>query len=553
MATAGDDGLAVVWDAATERRSPGCSTASAVTSVAFGPTGSIVTASDDDTARVWRPFARRVKPVVLRGHQREVVDAEFSPDGARVVTASFDGTARVWDARTGKELTVPFAHATPSPRPASAPTARASSPRAPTRPPGSGTPAAGRRSTSSPGQARSLRCSAVTTATCGSATFSPDGQRVVTSSFDTTARVWDATVDEPLSTLGGDELQVADAALSPDGKWLLTTPTIGDPQVLMGATGEVVSTLRMRGARVVSALFSSDGREAITTDSVGGLRIWDADTGELRSSRKLQGKPVLAVPSPDAAHIASVSVDDASDPATTTVALWGRTRPEPTATWHVEGRGEGVSFDAGGSRLLVWTRDGGVVVWDVRSGRRLAAFSYPELRSAALSPDGAQVVSAGTDRTARIRDVASGQDTQGRAPFHRLAIVEASFSADGGRLLTASRDTTAKIWDARSGVELVSLRGHENELTGARFDPNDRWVVTASLDRTARIWDAQTGQELARFRHPFEVLAATLDRDGRHVLTVDNNGRARVFRCETCVPLGELVRLARSRLLTRPE
>ncbi len=33
-----------------------------------------------------------------------MLDAAFSPDGARVVTASRDGTARVWDAATGAEL-----------------------------------------------------------------------------------------------------------------------------------------------------------------------------------------------------------------------------------------------------------------------------------------------------------------------------------------------------------------------------------------------------------------------------------------------------------------
>src|SRR6185295_15934491 len=36
--------------------------------------------------------------------------AEFSPDGMRVVTASQDETARVWDAKTGKLLTEPLRH-----------------------------------------------------------------------------------------------------------------------------------------------------------------------------------------------------------------------------------------------------------------------------------------------------------------------------------------------------------------------------------------------------------------------------------------------------------
>ncbi|NJR64643.1 MAG: hypothetical protein HC772_03860 [Leptolyngbyaceae cyanobacterium CRU_2_3] len=38
---------------------------------------------------------------MLRGHQAEVLDAQFSPNGRSLVTASADGTAMLWDAQTG--------------------------------------------------------------------------------------------------------------------------------------------------------------------------------------------------------------------------------------------------------------------------------------------------------------------------------------------------------------------------------------------------------------------------------------------------------------------
>ena len=37
----------------------------------------------------------------------------------------------------------------------------------------------------------------------------------------------------------------------------------------------------------------------------------------------------------------------------------------------------------------------------------------------------------------------------------------AVFSADGARVLTASDDKTARLWEAASGKELAVLRGHE--------------------------------------------------------------------------------------------
>jgi hypothetical protein len=67
-----------------------------VTSAGFSPDGTrIVTASGDNTARVWMADGRG-EPLVLRGHEDAVNWAGFSPDGTRIVTGSDDRTVRVW-------------------------------------------------------------------------------------------------------------------------------------------------------------------------------------------------------------------------------------------------------------------------------------------------------------------------------------------------------------------------------------------------------------------------------------------------------------------------
>src|ERR1022692_423535 len=55
----------------------------------------------------WQPWALEH---TLRGHGNIVYTAVFSPDGRRIVTASNDNTARVWDAQTGAELAVLKGH-----------------------------------------------------------------------------------------------------------------------------------------------------------------------------------------------------------------------------------------------------------------------------------------------------------------------------------------------------------------------------------------------------------------------------------------------------------
>ena len=72
-----------------------------------------------------------------------------------------------------------------------------------------------------------------------SAAFSPDGKRIVTASFDKTARLWDAE----------------------SGK------QIGEP--LMGHTDAVRS-----------AAFSPDGKRIVTASLDNTARLWDAESGK---------------------------------------------------------------------------------------------------------------------------------------------------------------------------------------------------------------------------------------------------------------------------------
>ena len=102
----------------------------------------IVTASDDETARIWDAETGRAL-ATLDDHDNLLWTAVFSSDSRRVVTSSIDRTARIFDAETGRILATLRGHED------------------------------------------QVRSSA----------FSPDGSRVVTSSMDKTVRIWDVAPD----------------------------------------------------------------------------------------------------------------------------------------------------------------------------------------------------------------------------------------------------------------------------------------------------------------------------------------------------------------------
>ena len=72
---------------------------------------------------------------------------------------------------------------------------------------------------------------------------------------------------------------------------------------------------------------------------------------------------------------------------------------------------------------------------------------------------------------------------------HTLNVTDADFSPDGRRLVTASADRTVRIWDIGTGQETLKLSG-DPHVTTVRFVSGGRRLIGGSMDRTIRVWDA---------------------------------------------------------------
>jgi WD40 repeat protein/serine/threonine protein kinase len=155
------------------------------------------------------------------------------------------------------------------------------------------------------------------------------------------------------------------------------------------------------------------------------------------------------------------------------------------------------------------------------------------VRSAAFSPDGRHAVTASYDKTARIWDVSTGQQTM-LLVGHAGRVTSANFSADGRHIVTASVDKTARTWDAATGRQIALLGGHAERVAWAAFSPDGRHVITASDDKTARIWDAMTGRQVLLLNgHTDVVEAGAFSPDGRRVVTASYDKTARIWDAAT--------------------
>jgi hypothetical protein len=110
---------------------------------------------------------------------------------------------------------------------------------------------------------------------------------------------------------------------------------------------------------------------------------------------------------------------------------------------------------------------------------------------------------------------------------HTAGLVKATFSADGARVLTASADHTAKLWDARTGALVTSFDGHGEGVVHAAFspDPDGARVMTVSVDRTVKLWDTRTGKLLESLDgHTGYLFEIVFSPDGTRITTGSNDG-----------------------------
>lgn len=505
VATSGQAGVLRIWDAETgDLMKEIGDSGEALAGNKFSPDGTLVAAGTiGGAAMVW-DVRTGDEFLTLEGHDLAVNSVSFSPDGQRLATASQDGTGKVWDLRTGDELLTlegqngPVYHVQ----------------------------------------------------------YSPDGTRMATGSEDATARVWDAETGKELLVLSGHRETVGNLSFSPDGTLLATgsddgTARIWDVTPQGSREALIILNPVHAGGMPPNVAYSPDGTRLVTPGPDGQVRIWDASSGETVGSLSAPGEVFDVAVSPDGGQIAATALDFGLEAPSVTV--WDATsgavvrvlEPVSSAAFIVP------AYSPDGRFLVSGTSEGTATVWDAATGAAVRTLRHGPsgiIFRARFSPDGSRLALVGLETGNEFRlsvwDVPSWSPLSTLAEIDRFPVYGADFSPDGSRVVTGLGDGTARIWDLATGEEVVTLAGHSGAVWDATFSPDGAFVATAGGDTTVRLWDPSSGEEVLRLKAASTASEVAFSPDGSRLVTANGDGTVRVY----LLRLGELMDLAQDRL-----
>jgi WD40 repeat protein len=418
--------------------------------------------------------------------------------------------------------------------------------------------------------------------------YSPDGSRIVSSSFDKTARVWDVATGEEVLRLSVPESKLYRVRYSPDGSFIVTAGEDATARVWDAVTGELLNAYAGHSEipnredpdipnAVIGVAINQDNQTVATSDYAGQVKLWDATTGaELKtfdlsenavihhwlrftndgswlvikgSGNEIENNYVRIIDVESGSEV--MKIDDGwmesiaiswdgsrllvGEDFERAMRLYDLDTMEEVARYATQDIG-GPRFSPDGSLFSTRSEDGKTIhIWETETGSQIINLTGPQrqINDIHFSPDGSRLATASGDGTVRIWDLGPDYEILTVHPFPDDVIMRVSqiaINRDGTMLAAGGVFGQLSLWDPRTGDRLLTLEGHDDWIGGLGFSPDGDRLASGSDDRTVKVWDTTSGELLLTLTgHEDWINNITYSPDGATIASVGSDKQSFVW------------------------
>jgi WD40 repeat protein len=487
------------------------------TSIASSPDQTYAASGDDQgNVYLWKMLDPQ-KPLLLKGHSKNITNVDFTPDGHQVYSSSFDGSVRFFDVATGKMVHVIDEHIGPIVKAQ----IYKNSDLFVLYESGEALLYRNHNKIFSARQGQPVRFGGVS----GSTKF------IVTASSNGVVNVWDAATQKIIRTFTLEHrIESFHLAKAVDlcifglsnGHIIVLDLNQKEPVVLRGHMGSVLDVE-----------VSDDGHLLVSGSIDGTGHVWDLSTGKILKTLSGHQGAINFVHLSHDGYIATSSYDGV-------VRIWrivkegNVTTIEFERTFHVEGKINDIEFYGRGTSFLIATPDKKVLLFKIKRTLVENTFKIEKQKIVKLkyAPKGGYLAIVLNNNVCRVFNVLTKKyvDLIG----HQGAITDVAFDTEGQSLVTSSEDGTLRLWRHTDGEPLFTFYGHQGAVKNIIYDSEKNFILSAGDDDYLYFWDTLTGTKTDVLKSPEKgIVNLFYQKEKNQLIGVTNTGNLYVWDTQT--------------------